>query len=295
MARDAEALVEAAIGLGPLYGDARSSGKRCASRAIGERSASGDLGAPDADLLFGECFFDSFPERAVDRGRTYGADALASGEEPLVAGGYVSIGRPRRAPARRACCRYGAQVPLCTRPGTAFASESLSDWILIRNLLSIVLRISSVLHAVGKGDRALSLAGFTRVRADVGRWGEIIGGDCFVIPVASSLGYIGETLRETVERGPIRLLEFPAASTMGCGMGRTAFLRIGGASPSMSSMGGVASLSPPTSCSHGSMHQSPPLGQSSTAPTGGFHIRAGSEAFSRPPGPSSASTPGDTR
>lgn len=224
MARDAEALVEAAIGLGPLYGDSRSSGKRCASRAIGERSASGDLGAPDSDLLFRECFFDPFAARAVDRGRTYGADALASGEESLVAGGYVPIGRPRRAPARRACCRYGAQVPLCTCPGTPLASESLSDWILIRNLLSIVFRISSVLHAVGKGDRALSLAGFTRVRADVGRWGEIIGGDCFVIPVASSLGYIGETLREAVERGPIRLLEFPAASTMGCGDGADGLL-----------------------------------------------------------------------
>lgn len=217
MARDAEALVEAAIGLGPLYGDVRFSGKGCASRAVGDHGMSCDLGAPDAGLVFRECFFDPFAARAVDWDRTCGGDALASEAEPLVVGGYAPIGRPRKASARRVCRRYGAQVSLCARHDTALVSESLSDWIAIRNLLSIVLRISSILHAVGEGDGVLSLAGFTRVRSDVGRWGEIIGDECFVIPIASSLGHIGETLRETVEQGPIRLLKFPGASTGGCG------------------------------------------------------------------------------
>lgn len=219
MARDAEGLVEALMRLGPLYDEREFRNKRCSVRCVKPLGPYSDIGEPDPDLLLRECYLDPFAEPAMPPAiadEFFGRLSLPDGFGSLPAaarlrfGGYVPLGRPRMAAAERACERYGIRGDLDPSSPRPLVAEPLSDWVLIRNLLSIVLRIAGVLRVSGDGGDVLRSAGFTRVGVDTGRREAIVESPCHVIPVASSASHISGGLREILERGPIRLLRFPS-------------------------------------------------------------------------------------
>lgn len=219
MARDAEELMEALIRLGPLYNEKAFRNKGCSARVVEPLGPYSDIEEPDPELLLRECYFDPFAEPAVPPALAdefFGRMSLPDGFESLLTevrlqfGGYVPLGRPRKAAAERVCERYGVRGdsdPSSPRP---LVVEPLSDWIIIRNLISIVLRVAGVLRVNGDDGKVFRSVGFTRVGANTGRWGPLVTSRCHVIPVASGASYISGGLREILERGSIRLLRFPS-------------------------------------------------------------------------------------
>ena len=145
MSKSVESLADAAEKLGPMF----LAGDDFRSRIL----AGSDFQplASVSDELLAECFFDPYARQV--------------GDDPWV---FERSGNAARLAASRAV----EERDLCSKLSDAsgdirrgrFIVEPLQDWILLRNLLSIVLRIGALLREVdGDSSTLLEDAGFSRV------------------------------------------------------------------------------------------------------------------------------------
>ena len=170
MARDPESLVEAAAALGPMFARTGDLAERSltveeALEATGKR-----LLRSDSKALLAECFFDP-----------YATSAEAGGIM------FEGTGRPQKASADRVVESYdycGANPDLA-RLGNHFQVlvEPLQDWVLLRNLLSITLRLGGTLRKLGSPETVLEDAGFSKVERRTLDAKLVIDAPGFAIPV----------------------------------------------------------------------------------------------------------------
>lgn len=174
MARDVEALVEAAAQLGAMtVGTAPDGGLqgKCfkPSELQGDGKRTLKLEAPDAERLLEECFFDP-----------YAAREGASGFE------FSQAGRVAKAATRRAVEAYdfaGARDYSFADDQYRFLIEPIQDWVFARNILSIVLRIGGLLRESPEEQNVLTAAGFSRAMPETTHQKDVMGGSCLVIPI----------------------------------------------------------------------------------------------------------------
>lgn len=145
MAKNVESLADAAERLGPMF----LGGDDLDSRTLDWRALRALPSSPD-DLL-AECFFDPYARR--------------TGNDPWAferSGNVARLAASRVVESRDFCSTYSGA--LGSGGGASLVVEPLQDWILLRNLLSITLRLGALLRE-GNGDSGTLLegAGFSRV------------------------------------------------------------------------------------------------------------------------------------
>ena len=153
LARDPEMLACAARRVGPMYHDRADLGDRVMTAEEALSATRRRLMPSDSKTLLEECKFDPYSVVSGDRG-------LAR----------VESGRIARAASDRTVEQYDycADSPDYTYGSHRYrlVIEPLQDWILLRNLLSIVLRIGGVICRslrAGDADTILEDCGFSRV------------------------------------------------------------------------------------------------------------------------------------
>lgn len=170
MARDPESLLLAVRGLGPMF-RRRDDLRGLALAPSRAEGAKGSIFLPaSAEGLMSECYFDPFA-RAAD------ADA----------GTFVEVGRKKSAPARRIAEGYD----FCSRAEDYSYGESryrlvvepVRDWVFLRNLLSVAMRLMGTLRRRRDGGALLTDAGFSSLADDaLGEWPGV-GSGAFVMPI----------------------------------------------------------------------------------------------------------------
>lgn len=174
MARDAGALVGAADVLGPMW--SHGNGVPCPkgllfrpSELQGPGRRALELRCPDPGRLLTECFFDPFSSGPENGG-----------------GGFTETGKPRVAATRRAAKEFD----FLSAPSYEFADdayrlliEPLGDWVFARNVLSVLLRLAGIYRTTRDESRLLERAGFRVARPRGCHMKQMMGGDCFVIPI----------------------------------------------------------------------------------------------------------------
>ncbi|OUO57931.1 hypothetical protein B5F74_11405 [Collinsella sp. An271] len=172
MAHDPEALLQAAIALGPMHLSGAHDGDlegRCFKPSELQGGDGPKLRTPDTEQLLKECYFDPY-------------------STPENSGGiaYRQTGRLARAAATRAATAYSfdnARDYSFADSQYRFLVEPLHDWVFARNLLSIVLRIGGLLRAKPEDKNILESAGFTYAKPKTRS--QLLGmeGACYVIPI----------------------------------------------------------------------------------------------------------------
>ena len=150
MARDPESLVESALKLGPMFVRETDLGDRRLALSQIDGAARKRFRQSDSTELLAECFFDPYTSS--------------------IGGGSVmfeGMGRAPRASADRVVEKYD-YISDCrdfSFLGDHFSLlvEPLQDWVLLRNLLSIVLRLGGTLRAGKSPETLLEDAGFARM------------------------------------------------------------------------------------------------------------------------------------
>ncbi len=171
-ARDIEALVRAAAELGPMTASQDwLEGWAYKPSDLQGRHPSIDLQDPDPDLLVHECYFDPFSQ--------------STGDDPWE---FDEVGRIARAATKRAAEDYAfsKEEDFSFADGRfVYVIEPLHNWLLMRNLVSIVLRIGAVFSAdEGDDSTVLEDSGFRHVEPTSSAARSSMGGPGFVIPVA---------------------------------------------------------------------------------------------------------------
>lgn len=174
MARDVEALVEAAAQLGAMALNTAPEGGlqgKCfkPSELQGGGKQALKLEAPIAERLLEECFFDP-----------YAASEGTSGFE------FSQAGRVAKAATRRAVEAYNflkARDYSFADDQYRFLVEPMQDWVFARNILSVILRIGGLLRENPEEQEVLTAAGFARAVPETAHQREVMGGSCFVIPI----------------------------------------------------------------------------------------------------------------
>lgn len=170
MARDPESLVESAARLGPMFVSKSDLTGRLLMVADAQSKAGKRLRQSDSPRLLAECFFDPY--------------AASVGNDGLL---FEGAGRVPRASADRTVEAYD----FCGNSsdygylGDHFSVliEPLQDWILLRNLLSITLRLGGMLRRCPSGEALLEDAGFSRVERKTLDAKLVIDAPGYAIPV----------------------------------------------------------------------------------------------------------------
>ncbi len=180
MARDVDGLARAAQALGPLRSRRDELGKlmMLPSEVDAEAAAIG-LVDPDPSYLWQEAYFDPYSK------------ASAAG------GGFETIGRGAKTAARKAASerRFSRRLPHAD--DYAYLVEPLSDWALLRSLLSICMRLGGTyrgtVHDLEEGDamgaggiqeNLLEAAGFQHVTKRRTFLPAPLDAPAYVIPIA---------------------------------------------------------------------------------------------------------------
>lgn len=183
MARDARSLVLAAKSLGPMLASEGDLASRIFVPSELQRGIAGEMDLAPSDLggLLSECYFDPYAEPVGTGGM-----------------GYREIGRTGKKAARELIDGFDfSNAGDLSYLDSQFRAvvEPLHDWIFVRNLLSIVLRIGGLYRAGTDPKTILETARFHKVepsgqknRFDMGP------AACFSIPVAYNPFYSTDTL-----------------------------------------------------------------------------------------------------
>lgn len=166
MARDVHAFVLAADALGPMY----EAGEVPKKRRMGAREAAGSrLLPPNADALLSECYFDPFSQ---------------VGDNP---GEFDETGRVMRAATRRAASELGLSADSSfIEEGFEYLIEPLHDWMIMRNLMSVAMRLlanARVAAEEGRMGAVLADTGFSYVEPKSRPAKSSMARPSFVIPV----------------------------------------------------------------------------------------------------------------
>ena len=170
MSRNAGDIARSIDALGLMYASddvpsKRKLGAASLRKALGTRFAS-----PSADRLIRECYFDPFSKTG---------DA---------AWAFELVGHPGKAPTSRAATELDLLADGgFIREGSAYVIEPLHDWLILRNLMSISLRLlanSRTAAAEGALGNILGATGFRRIDPQSKAAKDALGGrPAYVIPV----------------------------------------------------------------------------------------------------------------
>lgn len=150
MSKDPEGLALAALGFGPFWRKGGSDSNLVFSMADFTRLIGSRFMCSDAESLLTECFFDPYAEPTEDSSLS-----------------FDTIGRKERARSSKLveqhdlCAHFRDTEPVS--PDASVIVEPLQDWVLIRNILSISLRVASALRGAGADDELMTSVGFRRV------------------------------------------------------------------------------------------------------------------------------------
>lgn len=174
LAKNSLDLISTAERIGPIYGQRRSA---CNGMAPWGTAAISRLSPPTDDALATECYFDPYA-------------APADPDDSLV---FTESGKGGIAAARRACDAYGAeQDDLDSLSERAeehpLTVERVQDWVLLRNLLSICMRLGAMARDGIQAD-LMEEAGFSHTRWSTFHGKIALDGPSFVIPVAFNTFY----------------------------------------------------------------------------------------------------------
>lgn len=173
MARDARSLVLAAQNLGPMFATEDDLADRIFIPGELQRGIAGemDLVPSDPGGLLSECYFDPYAEPV-------GTDGV----------GYREIGRTGKKAARDLIDGFDfLKAENLSYLDSQFRAvvEPVHDWVIARNLLSIVLRIGGLYRAGADPKTILEAARFRKVEPSVLKGRFAMGSAaCFAIPVA---------------------------------------------------------------------------------------------------------------
>lgn len=183
MARDARSLVLAAKGLGPMLASEGDLVGRIFVPSELQRGIAGemDLVPSDLDGLLSECYFDPYAEPVGTGGM-----------------GYREIGRTGKKAARDLIEGFDfSRAENLSYLDSRFRAvvEPLHDWVFVRNLLSIALRIGGLYRAGADPEIVLEAARFRKVEPSSlkGRF-DMGSAACFAIPVAYNPFYCTDIL-----------------------------------------------------------------------------------------------------
>lgn len=235
MARDAKSLVLAAHDLGPMYISADSlSGRAFIPSHLQQDIEYGfNLIPPDLESLLSECYFDPY--------------AVPVGTDNM---GYRAIGRTGKKPTRELIDKLDfTKAGDLSYLDSQFRAivEPLHDWIFVRNLLSILMRIGGLYRSGADPDTILEAARFRQVDSTVlKKRFNIDMNTCYAIPIAFNPFYrmensvIKDTPFDTMEFCPLygslidKKNSFSRTAVeqhlKGCGNGFVKFLTPSGAS-----------------------------------------------------------------
>lgn len=150
MARDPESLVESAIQLGPMFVARVDLNDRVLTFTDALSEKGKRLLQSDSSRLLAECFFDPYVASA-------GGNGLM----------FEGAGRVSRASADRTVEEFdfcGSSPSYgCLEDHFTALIEPVQDWVLLRNLLSITLRLGGTLRKHLSGETVLEDAGFSKV------------------------------------------------------------------------------------------------------------------------------------
>lgn len=170
MARDPESLVESAARLGPMFANRSDLADRLLAVADVQSGEGERFRQSDSSSLLDECFFDPY--------------AASVGDDGLL---FEGAGRVPRASADRAVEAFdfcgNSPAYGCLDGHLSVLIEPLQDWILLRNLLSIALRLGGVLRKRLSGETILEDAGFSRVERKTLDAKLVIDAPGYAIPV----------------------------------------------------------------------------------------------------------------
>ena len=168
-ARNIEQLLMALEALGPLYSldDSRL------TTAVANRSSIAgirkSLRSPNPDLLLGECYFDPFSNKGELEG-----SFTESGRKPVAA--------TRRAATERSINHLWPELEISQR--SVLSIEPLHDWLLMRNLFSIVMRLGALACDQSCKPSILDKAGFQVVEPGSKTAHKAMGKTSHIIPIA---------------------------------------------------------------------------------------------------------------
>lgn len=173
MARDVEALIEAAANLDPMYIHATALGTRRSmcfkpSELQGPRPLI-RFDEPDQNQLLLEGYFDPYSTHD-------GSGNMA----------FRQTGRLAKAATKRAIEAYSftkARDYSFADEQFRYLIEPMQDWIFSRNVLSVSLRIGALLRAGQDREHILDAAGFNLAHPETPDQKKRLGGDCYVIPI----------------------------------------------------------------------------------------------------------------
>lgn len=169
MSKDVQGFVRAADRLGVMFRAEEVPARRRLSAEKARAAVGTRLLAPDADALLGECYFDPFSK---------------AGENP---GEFEETGRVAKAATKRAVAEFGLLADdafICE--GFEYVVEPLHDWVILRNMASIAMRLlANARVAAEEGTMGTLLAdtGFSLVEPCSRHAKTAMGGPSFVIPV----------------------------------------------------------------------------------------------------------------
>lgn len=169
MAKDVEGLFDAASSLGRLRGGYRALPDLCFGSADPLR---GRLLPSRQDLLLSECFFDPYSAPVGSEG----------------VGFKVSV-RKERARARCAVERHDWCAAVSSMgegrlSGYRVVLEPVQDWVLLRNLLSVSMRVAGALRELPDGAPVLEDVGFRRASRASFHAKVALDAPAYVIPIA---------------------------------------------------------------------------------------------------------------
>lgn len=195
MARDAKSLVLAAHDLGPMYISADILSRRTfiPSHLQQDIECGFNLIPPDLESLLSECYFDPY---AIP--------------DEIAGMGYRAIGRTGKKATRELIDELDfTKAGDLSYLDSQFRAivEPLHDWIFVRNLLSILMRIGGLFRSGADPDTILEAARFRQVNPTVlKKRFNIDTNTCYAIPIAFNPIYRMENL--AVKDVPFDALQF---------------------------------------------------------------------------------------
>lgn len=169
MAKDVEGLFDAAASLGRLRGGYRALPDLCFGSVDPLRER---LLPSRQDLLLSECFFDPYSTPVGDEG----------------IGFKVSVrrerARARSAVERHDWCSAVSKMGEGHLSGYLFVLEPIQDWVLLRNLLSVSMRVAGALRTLPEEAPVLEMAGFRRAARASLHARIALDAPAYVIPIA---------------------------------------------------------------------------------------------------------------